>query len=150
MEVARVERQVATAHLVKASEDDVSWLYPGTDIAHRSPGAGSSSAAAGSRSREGLAGAYRRLPVRRGGVGAGPGRVRSSTPSGPATHSWPGCWPGLSKYQLLAATPDKTLSGLSVESVSQAMDYAVVVAALTCTRPGADPPTAAELELRPA
>ena len=31
-EVKRVERQVGSAHVVKASEDDVSWLYPDTDL----------------------------------------------------------------------------------------------------------------------
>ncbi|WP_405068749.1 carbohydrate kinase [Kribbella sp. NBC_01510] len=48
---------------------------------------------------------------------------------------------GLNARGLLGAT---RLTGLTPEDLQDVVDYAVKAAAITCTRPGADPPTAAE------
>lgn len=48
---------------------------------------------------------------------------------------------GLNARGLLGAT---RLSGLTAEDLREVVDYAVKAAAITCTRHGADPPTAAE------
>jgi fructokinase len=145
-EVARVERQIRLAHVIKASEDDVSWLYPGTDtrmVARRwqQLSGGWVTITRGPR------GAYAVCPS--GEEVSVPGRPVSVVDTiGAGDAFLAGLLAGLSKYQMLAPTAAQTLRGLSVESVTRAMQDAVVVAALTCTRPGADPPTSAELELR--
>jgi fructokinase len=48
---------------------------------------------------------------------------------------------GLQARDLLGAT---RLAGLTAEELRAVVDYAVKAAAITCTRHGADPPTAAE------
>lgn len=148
LEVVRVERQIRAAHLIKASDDDVSWLYPGTDtrlVARRwqQLSGGWVTITRGSR------GAYAVCPS--GEEVSVPGRPVSVVDTiGAGDAFLAGLLAGLTKHHLLGATPAQTLGGLSAESVTGAMQDAVVVAALTCTRPGADPPTSAELELRPA
>jgi len=39
---------------------------------------------------------------------------------------------------------ERRLAGLTSEALHDVVDYAVKAAAITCTRHGADPPTAAE------
>jgi fructokinase len=48
---------------------------------------------------------------------------------------------GLLKRDLLG---ERRLAGLTSEALHDVVDYAVKAAAITCTRHGADPPTAAE------
>lgn len=132
-----VERSVGVAHLVKASREDVEWLYPDTSIERiaarwidlgarlvvvtdGADGAHAFPAEAGSFSRPG-----RKVAVA-DTVGAGDaftaGLLGALLRRGLRT-------PG----DLAAATPDP---------LAAAVDDAILVSALTCERMGADPPTA--------
>ncbi|RIV37571.1 carbohydrate kinase [Micromonospora radicis] len=133
---ARTEQLVRLAHLVKASEEDVDWLYPGrsvTDVLRhwRELGVtlavvtlGGDGAVAVSGTRE-----FRQpAPVVDvvDTIGAGDAFTAGLLAglSGRAT-----CWPD--------------------EEIATALRYAVEVAAVTCTRAGADPPRRDELPERP-
>ncbi|MQY36742.1 5-dehydro-2-deoxygluconokinase [Streptomyces sp. RB17] len=132
-----VERSVGTAHLVKASREDVEWLYPDTQIeriaAHwlelgallvvitdGPDGAHAFHANAGSMSRPG-----RKVAVV-DTVGAGDAFTAGLLGS-LARH-------GLHIPQTLAAADPDVLR--------IAVDDAILISALTCERLGADPPTA--------
>lgn len=145
-EVARVERQLRLAHIVKASEEDTGWLYPG---------AGSEVVA-----REwqrlgprlvvitlGARGAYALAPdgteVRRP---ARPVQVADTVGAGDAFCS--GLLDALWRGGLLGAGGDKALGGLTGRQIGEILDWAVLIAALTCERPGADPPTGDEARAR--
>lgn len=132
----QVERAVALAHLVKTSEDDIAYLYPGRAI-------------------DEVAAAWRGIGaqvvvVTRGGAGA-------SAFTSTATHTRPpvpvdivdtvgagdafmsGLLDALARRDLLR--PD-VLADASIDAL---LDEAALVAALTCARAGANPPRAAEL-----
>ncbi|HEY6710186.1 MAG TPA: PfkB family carbohydrate kinase, partial [Actinomycetota bacterium] len=52
---------------------------------------------------------------------------------------------GLHRRGLLGAGRRAALQAVDAATLSELADEAVLAAAITCTRPGADPPTAAEL-----
>jgi fructokinase len=53
---------------------------------------------------------------------------------------------GLHRRDLLGAPRRPALAALDDATLTDLADEAILAAALTCTRPGADPPTAAELQ----
>jgi fructokinase len=137
---ARVERLRRTADVVKVSAEDLQWLEPGADLDEatvRWAGDGPALVVVTDGGEPLRAARPGRRLVRRNPprvevvdtVGAGDtlaaglfaGLVASGTVSSPA----------------LTALPDDDLAAL--------LDDAALAAALACTRPGADPPTAAEL-----
>ena len=143
--VRRVERFVAASDVVKASDEDLGWLYPGLDLAdaaRRWADLGPSFVVV-TRGAEGC------LAVTR----AGELLVRPSTKvelvdtigAGDAFES------GLLSGLVDAGAYDAvSLAGLSVEALSGVLDRAVLVSGMTCERPGADPPTREEYEARAA
>jgi fructokinase len=138
-----VERCVRCAHLVKASREDVEWLYPGAgsdDIAvHWTQlGAGLAVITDGASG----ASAYRRggVPLRRPGQSVA---VVDTIGAGDAFSA--ALLAGLARRRLhvgpaLATIPDRALVDV--------IDEAVLVSAMTCERAGADPPRLAEVEDR--
>jgi fructokinase len=158
-EVARVERQIRLAHIVKASEEDIDWLYPGLGC-------------------ESVARAWRRLGpdlvvITLGAHGAyalGPGGIEVRRPARPvvvvdtvgAGDSFTaGLLDALSQRGLLgpaggsAAAPGGSpvagglvgaagIGRISAREIAEVVDWAVLVATLTCERAGADPPTRQE------
>ncbi|MEU6770653.1 carbohydrate kinase [Streptomyces sp. NPDC046759] len=131
------ERSVGIAHLVKASREDVEWLYPGTPIeqiaAHwlergallvlitdGPDGAHAFHASAGSLSRPGRKAALVDT------VGAGDAFTA-------------GLLGALLRHGL--HTP-QTLATADQDELATAVDDAILISALTCERLGADPPTA--------
>lgn len=147
--VATVERSVGRAHVVKASAEDLAWLYPGVPITDvllswqrlgpslvvaTDGGAGawavSGSGPAGQVDSEGAGqdSVY---------VAAKPITVVDTVGAGDAFMA--GLINALSRVGVGAACSDLT-------SLSAVLDEAATVAALTCQRAGANPPTAAELE----
>ena len=134
-----IERAVAVAHLVKASDDDISWLYPRArldEVAQRWLGLGAATVVL-TRGERGAVG-YRpgSDAVERAGR---PVHLVDTIGAGDAFTS------GLLSALAGAGVHDAvTLAGADLGA---ALDEAILVAALTCERAGADPPTAAEVDV---
>jgi fructokinase len=131
---AHVERWLGLAHLVKASSDDIEWLYPGrswedvlADWSARGPavvvltlGADGAVASAGG------------VTVR---VSGQPVKVVDTIGAGDTFTA--GFLHQLNEAGLLDVG---RLAALSASELEAALDFGVRVAAITCTRAGADPP----------
>lgn len=144
-EVLGVVRQMLrVADVVKASEEDVGWLLPGrspADVAAEwathgpalvivtcgADGAVAAGAAAGL--------------VERGGVAVD---VVDTVGAGDSFMS--AVVAGLYSRDLLGADRREALRGLRAPEIDGLLAEAVSAAALTCSRPGADPPDASELD----
>jgi fructokinase len=140
---ASVEHCISAAHLVKASDEDIEFLYPGTDLA--------------SAAQRWCTLGATLVVVTRGGDGAvafgvdgevarQPGERITVADTVGAGDSFAG--------GLLAALVDNgvsspaALSAADVDVVRLALRQAVIVSAITCERSGANPPTRAELDER--
>lgn len=139
---SHVETLVATSDVVKLSEEDARWLAPGTEP-------------------EDLMAQWRRLGpsvvvLTRGGSGAvalsGAGRLEVVTPPvrvadtvGAGDAFMSGLVDGLWTAGLLGAAARPALADVSRQLLGRVLHRAARVAAVTVSRPGADPPTAAEL-----
>jgi fructokinase len=139
----RIEGLVALADVVKASTDDLAWLLPGRppeQVAEawlaRGPALVVITLGPG-----GLVAA-----TRQAGVVRRPGRV---VPVADTVGAGDACMAallaGLHRRGLLGAARRPALQALDAGTVAALADEAVAAAAITCTRPGADPPTVAEL-----
>jgi fructokinase len=143
----QIEQSVSLAHLVRASLDDVHWLYgPGADV----------DAVAGMWLARGAGivvitmGAYGatawvsgQAPVSRPGF---PTAVTDTVGAGDAFTS--GLLDALSRRELLA--PGSLTALGDAANLAGILDEASRIAAITCSRPGADPPSRAEAESWPA
>jgi fructokinase len=140
--VARVEAVVALADVVKVSAEDLAWLYPGADPA----GVASRWAIHGPRLVVVTLGGDGSLAVTAGGVSvrraAIPVEVVDTVGAGDAFTS--GLLDALARADLLGTGHDR-LAALDAAALAPILDHAGTVAALTCARPGADPPWAADL-----
>jgi fructokinase len=141
--VRRVERFVAASHIVKASDEDLDWLYPGVDLVE----AARRWAAHGPALVVVTLGAAGCLAVTRFGETHRRPSVAvdlvDTIGAGDAFES--GLLSGLADVG--AATPE-AVGGLSTEDLDGVLDRAVLTAAMTCERAGADPPTRAEYAAR--
>lgn len=139
--VRRVERMVAHSHLVKASVEDLGWFYPKVDpvgSVRRWAGLGPSLAVL-TRGPDGCvgvssSGAVVELPAHRVDV-------VDTIGAGDAFQS--GLLSGLADLDRL--TPD-ALAAMTGGDVSAVLERGLLVAALTCGRAGADPPTRDEYD----
>jgi fructokinase len=142
-ERTRVERQIRAAHIVKASDEDLDWLYPGAsaaDVAARWRAAGVSCVVV----TFGARGAYLLAP---NGVAhhqtARPVAVVDTVGAGDAFTG--GMLVGLARIGALGANPAARLEAVTQQQWLTVLDHAGTVAAATCARRGADPPTLEEL-----
>ncbi|MBM7773540.1 fructokinase [Actinokineospora baliensis] len=132
---SRFERQVGLADVVKVSEEDLEWLYPGTDPESRAE----SLLILGprlvvlTRGPRGALAVTTSLAVERP---APPTAVVDTVGAGDAFTA------GLLCALAAAGGP---ISGLDEATLAGALELANAVGALTCARPGADPPRRAEL-----
>lgn len=138
--VELVEDSVRLAHVVKASREDVEWLYPDLAVdaaAARWSGLGANLVIV-TDGAEGAT-AYRQMgtPLRRPGR---PVAVVDTIGAGDAFTA--GLLSGLVRRHVHR---DRTLQGLSEGTLADVIDGAVLVAAITCEREGADPPRLDEL-----
>lgn len=142
---AMARRLAALAHIVKMSDEDLAWLFPGSapeQLAARllRPGLRATKllvVTVGSRGA---------MVATAGGcrwVDAVPVKVVDTVGAGDAFMA--GLLAGLADAGLLS--PEALAGGTAsdLDLLYQVIDQAMAAAALTCTRPGADPPTAQEL-----
>jgi fructokinase len=138
--VELVEQSVRRAHVVKASREDVEWLYPELapdDAAARWSGLGADLVVV-TDGPDG-ASAYRRSgpPVRR------PARAVTVVDTiGAGDAFTAGLLTGLVRRRLHSG---QRLEGISDDTLAEIVDEAVLIAAITCERAGADPPRLDEL-----
>ncbi|MEU8679214.1 carbohydrate kinase [Streptomyces sp. NPDC048560] len=140
--VRRVERCVALSDVVKASDEDLAWLYPGEDpekIAARWQAAGPALVLV----TRGAEGALALLPGARASVGALPTDVIDTVGAGDAFMS--GTLHALASRGLLGARGRDRLRTVDVETVTEVLRHAAASAAVTVARAGANPPDEAEL-----
>jgi fructokinase len=140
-EVARVERQLGLAHIVKASQEDTGWLYPGAGY-------------------QDVARSWQRLGPRAVVITLGERGAFALAPDGTAIHrparditivDTVGAGDAFSAGLLDAlrqrgrlGTGRAGVAALTAAEVADVVDRAILIAALTCARAGADPPTRAE------
>jgi fructokinase len=141
--LAVVHEVLAVADVVKASAEDVGWLEPGRDLAD----------VARSWQQHGPS----LVVVTRGGDGAfavgpsgtpveRPGRAVAVVDTVGAGDSFMSAMlAGLARRDLLGAGRRTALAALADDDIAALLDEAVEASAVTCSRPGADPPRLAEL-----
>jgi fructokinase len=130
--LARVERQVAAADVVKVSDEDLAWLYPGGDpreVARRWAGAGPALVVV-------TLGPDGALAVSGDSEAVRPGPAVTVVDTVGAGDAFTA---GLLRW-LHAAGRLGAMSVLDAAELAAALDFANTVAARTCARPGADPP----------
>lgn len=142
--VARVDALVAVSDVVKASDEDLETLYPGAGVEETvrrilDLGAGAVVVTWGGRGASCFSAAGR-LDI------AGE-RVEVADTIGAGDSFCAALLDGLRRRDLLGAARRSDLRGLSLEGWREVMARANRAAAITVSRPGANPPTAAELEV---
>ncbi|KRE81230.1 carbohydrate kinase family protein [Arthrobacter sp. Soil762] len=138
----KAERFVAVSDVVKASEEDLAWLYP-----HRTP---EESLAAWLQLGPALVALTRGAsgPVilaRRGRVEMAAKPVTVADTVGAGDSFMAALISGLDQLAALGAGARDRLHSLSHDELHALAAYANGAAAITCSRPGANPPTSAEL-----
>lgn len=136
----KIEEYVPSAHIVRASDEDVEALYPGADLADAAD--------------RWLAAGVHLVVITEGGNGAtafhrNGARARQVPPAvqvadtiGAGDSFSAALLTNLAHQGLLAPHLVATATEAQLQA---AVDEAVTASAFTCTRPGADPPTADEL-----
>ncbi|PRB59912.1 carbohydrate kinase [Microbacterium sp. MYb45] len=140
--VADVESFVGLADLVKASDEDLAWLYPGIDlldVARSWLQQGPSVIVV----TKGASGAF---AVTRDGVTHVPGRqVEVVDTVGAGDTFMSALIHGLLDLGLDSADSRETLRGIDTRAVAELLRFSARAAAVTVSRPGADPPLLGEL-----
>lgn len=140
----RVDAVLPLADVVKVGSEDLAWLYPGrpprdvlTDWACRGP-----ALVVVTLGGDGVlaATAEDRTAMHRPGV---PVDVVDTVGAGDAFSA--GLLAGLHRRDLLGADRRKALRAMGKAELARMLDEAALIAALTCARRGADPPTTAEI-----
>jgi fructokinase len=139
---AQVERSIAAAHVVKASSEDLDWIYRGCDqaaVARRWLDLGavlvvvtSGAQGSGAWTSSGVAVSRPARPV----------AIADTVGAGDAFTS--GLLDALARAGRLG--PAALQAGLDAPALARLLDEAGLVAALTCARAGANPPWRAELQ----
>jgi fructokinase len=138
-----IEHLVALSDVVKVSDEDLHWLYPdrgGEDVA-----------------KDWLALGAPLVVVTRGGAGvfAVTANLELDRPAtaidlvdtvGAGDSFTSGLLDGLRRADLLGGARREALAGIDESSLISVLDEASLIASITCSRPGADPPTWAEVE----
>jgi fructokinase len=137
-----VERYVSGADVVKVSEEDLAWLYPTEDplaVVRKWSTAGPALVVL-TRGAGGVTALNAAAEVR---VEARTVKVKDTVGAGDAFTS--GLLDSLDRAALLGPGTRDSLADLTAEALSPHIAFAAEVAAITCERIGAEPPTRAEL-----
>ncbi len=138
-----IERLVALSDVVKASDEDLRWLYPDRpdeDVAQAWLASGPALVVV----TRGGAGAY--------AVSAGLELHRRAVPLdlvdtvGAGDSFTSGLLDGLHRADLVGGARRDALAAIDEATLGSVVDAAALIAAITCSRPGADPPTRAEVD----
>ncbi|MGZ6601032.1 MAG: PfkB family carbohydrate kinase, partial [Gaiellaceae bacterium] len=138
-----IERLVALSDVVKVSDEDLRWLYPDRrdeDVA-----------------QAWLASGPALVVVTRGGAGvyavsAGLELHRRAVPIdlvdtvGAGDSFTSGLLDGLHRADLVGGARRDALAAIDEATLGSVVDAAALIAAITCSRPGAEPPTRAEVD----
>jgi fructokinase len=138
-----IEHLVTLSDVVKVSDEDLAWLYPGRNDEEIA--------------REWLESGPALVVVTRGGAGvyalsanvelrrdAVPIELVDTVGAGDSFTS--GLLDGLHRAGLIGASRRDALAAIDQATLESVTEEAAMIAAITCSRPGADPPTRAELE----
>jgi fructokinase len=135
-----VERSIGAAHLTKASTEDIEWLYPDQSLV--------------AVARRWLDLGTELVVITRGGDGLSAFNLaqgRVDQPGVPVTvvdtiGAGDACMAALlDGFSRQGSARPRELVTVSTDRLKQVLSHAALVAAMTCARPGADPPTAAEV-----
>ncbi|MGH8825710.1 MAG: carbohydrate kinase family protein [Jiangellaceae bacterium] len=140
----RLEAQVSTADVVKVSDEDLAWLTPGespADVAARWLELGPTLVVVtrGSAGASALSHGGARVDVPVHSV-----QVVDTVGAGDAFTA--GLVDALGRHDLLGGGARARLGRCDSATLRAILDHATLVAALTCARRGADPPTAADVD----
>src|SRR4051794_30730016 len=144
-EMARpgIEHLVALSDVVKVSDEDLQWLYPDRedeDVAREWLGTGPALVVV-TRGGKGVFAVTGTLEVRRP---ATPIDLVDTVGAGDSFTS--GLLDGLRRADLIGGLRREALAAIDESSLVSVLDTATLIAAITCSRPGADPPTRAEVD----
>jgi fructokinase len=138
-----IEHLVTLSDVVKVSDEDLNWLYPGRadeDVARVWLGTGPALVVV-TRGGHGVFAVTAGLEVHRP---ATPVDLVDTVGAGDSFTS--GLLDGLRRADLIGGARREALAAIDESSLVSVLDAASVIAAITCSRPGADPPTRAEVE----
>jgi fructokinase len=138
-----IERLVAISDVVKVSDEDLEWLYPDRqdeEVARDWLGRGPALVII-TRGGKGVYAVTATLELRRP---ATPIDLVDTVGAGDSFTS--GLLDGLRRADLIGGARRKALTAIDESSLVSILDEASLVAAITCSRPGANPPTKAEVE----
>lgn len=143
---AQVERFVALADVVKASDEDLEWLYPGVDVlesARRWLGLGGSGGPAVVVVTRGADGPWGVTAAGEAQVDAPKVEVADTVGAGDSFMA--ALLSGIVDHGLAGAQNRDELHAMPAEVLEGLLNHAARAAAITVSRPGANPPTRAEL-----
>jgi fructokinase len=144
--LAGAHEVLAVADVVKVSAEDLGWLVPGSTpeaVLEDWLGRGPAVVAVTLGGDGVLAGTSRGVRSRRPGV---PVTVIDTVGAGDTFSA--ALLAGLHRRGLLGAAARSALHALDADTLGGLLDEAVLAAAITCSRRGADPPTAEDLRAR--
>jgi fructokinase len=138
-----IEHLVGLSDVVKVSDEDLQWLYPGRDDEDVA--------------RDWLSRGPALVVVTRGGEGVfavtADLELRRPAPTidlvdtvGAGDSFTSGLLDGLRRADLIGGPRREALAAIDESSLVSVLDTASLIAAITCSRPGADPPTRTEVD----
>jgi fructokinase len=138
-----MEALVALSDVVKVSDEDLLWLYPGEhdeDVARRWLAMGPVLVVV-TRGEQGVYAVTREIEVHRPVVS-----VDMVDTVGAGDSFTSGLLDGLHRADLIGGDRREAMATTDESTLASILNRAALVAAITCSRPGADPPTRGELD----
>jgi fructokinase len=138
-----IERLVALSDVVKVSDEDLRWLYPDRpdeDVAQAWLASGPALVVV-TRGGAGVYAASAGLELHRRAV---PLDLVDTVGAGDSFTS--GLLDGLHRADLVGGARRHALAAIDEATLVSVLDAAALIAGITCSRPGADPPTRAEVD----
>lgn len=138
-----IERLVTSSDVVKVSDEDLRWLYPDRsdeEVAQDWLALGPALVVV-TRGGAGVYAVAADVELRRDAV---PIDLVDTVGAGDSFTS--GLLDGLHRADLVGAARRDALAGIDRATLESVVEEAALIAAITCSRPGADPPTRAELD----